>query len=391
MTQRSLFWTDGAGDGGPFTQAQARFTDEALEGFPELRLPWKALGGAPGSDDGVFKRHLSAYSASVVSAVIRIASGRGLCDGTLHESDANVDLTPTVPGVGTTGGLVVLQKSWLRRTVRLALNQSSNGTLAPPALTQTAGVLWEIPLWHYEITTGGAITLKGDRRRYLRATDFDVSLRGFLEDGAYAHARLGGWSGTGTPAAGTRFGVGWSLALSGSGTVQNSEGNSVLRGGWQLQTMATNPSDCGFTGPRKIRITQDWLAVFVLAPVNAVSQSVIAGLHATAGAFADANDQIGFRALNGGNIFAYADRGGTETGSTIDTGIASDSAKHVLVMAVSGGGAVADFWVDGQPKGRITANLPLGSTDLYGQVGIRTTSAADKSLYVGEAVMFARA
>lgn len=385
MTQRSLFLTDGAVDGGPFTQAQARFSREDLEHYPEVRLPWKALAGAPNASDGVFRRHLSEYDASVVSSVIRIAAGRGICDGVAHESDANVDLTPTVPAA-TTAGLVVLQKSWTSRNVRLALRQSASGVTTLPALTQLDGVTWEVPLWGYEITSGGVITIKSDRRRWARAADLEVLMRGFLEEGGYNWARLGGFAGAAGPATAVRVGVGWETFLSGTGAFTPS--NTVLRGGWQCTTGATSGSNAGFVGPRAVRLTQDWVCSFTVVASSIASQWVVAGLHTTAGTFADGNGQVGFRINGTGNIFAYSDSAGVET--TIDTGIVPNgTTRRVLTMAVGGGGTRVDFWVDGAPVGRITTNLPTG--DLVGQVGIQTTNTTTKSLYVGEATMFARA
>jgi hypothetical protein len=383
MAQRSLFLTDGAIDGGPFSQAQARFSREDLERYPEVRLPWKALAGAPHASDGVFRRHLSAYDASVVGSAIRIAPGRAICDGVTHESDTNVDLTPTVPAA-TSAGLVVLQKSWASRTVRLALVQSANTTL--PALTQVDGVTWEVPLWGYEVTSGAVVTIKSDRRRWVRPADLEVLLRGFLEEGGYAYARLGSYvTGAAAPATGARVGAGFETAFSGSGGF--TPANTTLRGGWQCATGTTNGSNCGLVGPRAVRLTQDWVASFTVVIPSVASQWVIAGFHTTAGAFADANGQVGFRVNGTGNIVAYADNAGTE--SVIDTLIAPSTTRRVLTLAVSGAGTRADFWVDGAPIGRITANLPAG--DLVGQIGIQSTNTTAKSLYVGEALMFARA
>lgn len=388
MTERSQFSTDGAGDYGPSVGAQRTMTLESAERLPELRLPWKPLAGAIDDDDGVFKRHLDEYEASVDGAVIRVAAGRGICDGTIHESDNDVDLTPAVPQTGTTGGMVVLRKHWYLRTVRVALHQNDDGDAAPPALTQEAGLLWEVPLWTYTVTTGGVITLTADARRYLRPVDAETILRSSSEGGAYSMSRLGAFGGPTSLATTSKVGFGWELLLDTGSGVGNSPGNTVVRGGWRLQTGSTSNNDCGVLGPQHARIDQDWFAIFVLAAESVASQSILAGLHATAASFASGNDEVGFRIDGTGEIVAYADNGGAET--VLASGVTPDGAtRHVLVMSIRDG-TKADFWIDGAPVGRIASNLPDDTTDLYGQVGIRTTTSSDRSLYLGEAIFFAR-
>lgn len=152
MTERSLWWSDGVGHGGPYSQ-------------DELRLLQQALAGG---DDGVLQGQRNDYAVSINGSQLRTASGRALVNGTLAESDANVDKTPSTPSVGTTGLRIVLRKSWSARTVTVELLEASDGTATPPAVTQTDGTTWEISLATAEITTGGTLQNLVDTRSFIR-------------------------------------------------------------------------------------------------------------------------------------------------------------------------------------------------------------------------------
>lgn len=164
MTERSLFWTDGTGDGGPYSQS-------------ELRLMVKALAGVEdNTTDGVFRGQLDEFSAAIAGPTSRVdvETGRGQVDGTIYESDATTQLTPSTPSVGTTGGSVVLEKNWSAQTVRLALISSADGTSTPPAVTQTDAVTWQIRLYDFEITTGGVVQNLVDQRSFTGGGDAAV-------------------------------------------------------------------------------------------------------------------------------------------------------------------------------------------------------------------------
>jgi len=105
----------------------------------------------------------SDYNATTPGAnTARIASGIGWDYGQWHRSDANVDFTISTPAVSTRVDRIVLRKSWSLQTVRLTRIAGTEGAGAP-ALTQTAGTTWDVPLWLVSITTGGAITFTDQR------------------------------------------------------------------------------------------------------------------------------------------------------------------------------------------------------------------------------------
>ena len=152
MTEESMFWSDGIGDGGPYTEDQ-------------LRLLFDALAGAEDANRGVLVRQGNELDpSSTGNNNIRVAIGRAVVDGTLYENDAILDIVTVSPAIGTTGRRCVLQKDWAARTVRAAIITSADGVGAIPALTQNDGTLWEISIASFTITTGGVIGALTDTR-----------------------------------------------------------------------------------------------------------------------------------------------------------------------------------------------------------------------------------
>lgn len=145
MTERSMFWADGIGDGGPYSQDQ-------------LRLLYDALAAADAANRGVLVRQGNGLDPSSTGVNnIRMAIGKAVVDGTLYENDAILDIVTASPVIGVTGRRLVLQKDWTARTVRAAIITSADGVAAIPALTQNDGVIWEIPIASFTITLGGVI------------------------------------------------------------------------------------------------------------------------------------------------------------------------------------------------------------------------------------------
>ena len=159
MTETSMFWADGIGDGGPYSQDQ-------------LRLLYDALAGAEDANRGVFISQGNELDpSSTGNNNIRLAIGRAVVDGTLYENDAILDIVTASPVIGTTGRRCVLQKDWAARTVRAAIITSADGVGAIPALTQNDGTIWEIPICSFTITTGGVIGALTDEREFCEGTD----------------------------------------------------------------------------------------------------------------------------------------------------------------------------------------------------------------------------
>lgn len=159
MTERSRPW-DGTTTGDATEAAYdapteiARVFRATVEGLERSAHKGGVVNGAAGFND---------YSSSTPGAnTTRIASGIGWNQGTWHESDANVDFTIATPASSTRVDRIVLRKSWSGQTVRLTRIAGTEGAGAP-ALTQTFGTTWDVPLWQVSITTGAAITYTDDR------------------------------------------------------------------------------------------------------------------------------------------------------------------------------------------------------------------------------------
>lgn len=158
MTERSRVW-DGTSTGDATESPYDAPTEFARLfryqfGFGQMSNYGGVLNGASGFSD---------LTPSNPSAnTVRIASGVGWVYGTQYDSDANVDINIPTPGVSTRIDRIVLRKSWAAQTIRLTRIAGTEGGGAP-ALVQTAGTTWDIPIAQVSITTGAVITLTDQR------------------------------------------------------------------------------------------------------------------------------------------------------------------------------------------------------------------------------------
>lgn len=150
MTQKSLFWfTDGftgaTGDGAaPYTQEEFRLNNQALYGQNFANM-------------GVWSGIANELIVSGSSSPLSVDTGRATVYGFPYWNTATVSQTVTTPSVGDTGGMIVLRADFATATVRVAVVLNSDGNAAIPALTQSAGVTWEIPLAEFVVDTSGNI------------------------------------------------------------------------------------------------------------------------------------------------------------------------------------------------------------------------------------------
>jgi hypothetical protein len=178
MTENSLPFQDGAGDGGPYS---ADDWDMLLE----------SVGLATGANVGVIPGILNELAVtSTGNNNITVNTGRAQVEGTVYENTASESKTTSSPAVGTTGRRCVLRKDWSARTVRITIISSADGTAALPALTQTDGVTWEIPLASFTITTGGVIGALTDEREFTRVA---VPFGRFLSRAGVTRYTTPGW------------------------------------------------------------------------------------------------------------------------------------------------------------------------------------------------------
>ena len=170
MAETSRFWTtDDTGDGPLAGYTMADFYDfvRAL------------LISDQEASQGVLRSVLNELAVSGASSPVSVASGAAIVYGFFYRNTAALDLTVTTPVVGTTGGRVNLTVDWTAQTVRSVVQLNTDGTAGIPALVQTIGSAWSIPLATFTITMAGTITLTDARSfcqfaNYLTATAFDA-------------------------------------------------------------------------------------------------------------------------------------------------------------------------------------------------------------------------
>jgi len=158
MTERSLPW-DGTSTGDAGT-----YTDDEWRQLLRLHGAGGSLGSANVGVVGAFLNSLRPTSPG--DDQVRADTGGAIVDGTAYENTAAETKTMTTPTVGTTGKRLVLQKDWTAQTVRLAVISSADGTASLPALTQTDGVTWEIPICSFTHATSGVIAALTDEREF---------------------------------------------------------------------------------------------------------------------------------------------------------------------------------------------------------------------------------
>lgn len=148
MAQDSIPWTtNGTGDGQAYAAS-------------EWSNLWRSFFGRTDPDAGPISNsgdgtHETLYveETAPVSAAVYVRPGRALVHGTFYESTATetVAIAPNASGNDRID-IVVLEKDWTAQTIRLAVEQGTPaGAPVPPTLTQTSGVLWQIPLAHVAV------------------------------------------------------------------------------------------------------------------------------------------------------------------------------------------------------------------------------------------------
>ena len=181
MAERSLFWDGAAGDGVQVSQTHLHdwFFRSVINGTGDRGplLGWR--------DD-----MLVSGSASPLS----VAGGGGCVYGMLYDSDAAVSVSVPTPSSGLSRyDRVVLRRDWSVQQVRIGRVSGTAGVVpAIPALTQTAGTIWEVPLTTLLIDDAGAITLTDTRDFCAFTTEWpaNVVAPGMFAEGAVTAAKI---------------------------------------------------------------------------------------------------------------------------------------------------------------------------------------------------------
>lgn len=152
MTEISRVWA------GTTTGDAGTYTDE------HWRAIWASLFSKNQSNKGVLRGLRSELLVAGTSSPVTVASGTAIVKGGWYDSDASTNVAIPTPSGATRIDLIVLRVSWSAQTIRITRVAGSEGG-ADPALTQTAGTTWDIPIAQCSITTGGVITVT-DKREF---------------------------------------------------------------------------------------------------------------------------------------------------------------------------------------------------------------------------------
>lgn len=167
MAESSRFWaTNATGDG-----IATGFT---VTHWQNLLL--KLFEGGEETNGAVLRGVGSALLPTGVASPITVPTGAAIGYGYFYENDANVTHAVSTPVVGTTGGHIVLETNWAAQTVRTKIYKNTDGISTPPALTQTAGTLWQTRLCTFTITTGGAIVITDARALAHYSTEITTAM-----------------------------------------------------------------------------------------------------------------------------------------------------------------------------------------------------------------------
>lgn len=377
MTERSFIWdSGGSGDSSPHSEANTALLFGAILGDRLIS-----------ANKGVLRGVLNALTPSSPGAgQVRIASGAAISDGHPYVSDANVDFTPTTPSVGTTGHRIVLRASWSAQTVRLVDISSADGTAAIPAMTQTPGTTYDIPICSFTKSTGGVIASLTDTREFAGSpTD---PLEAVLQ--SIVNTTTGIWKGMfWAPGAGVIF-EGSGQTAPGSLNLRSIPGNGSnnltvttlsdgSKGMGELRTSGVSNDDIGFYTQWGIDPLTDNFEMGVVCYIdNDTNREIFFGLSTTTNP-SDGNSRIGIRVINNGNLICFADNAGAET--TVDTGAGGSAAPGTLyALKIVGSAGSISFFVNGNAYGPITTNIMSAPSATYPMFGMRSTTAAQDKL-----------
>lgn len=154
MTERSVFWaTTNVGDG----PSAGYSSTDLFEVFRSL------FTGNAGTDyGGVSPDYLNQLVVTGTSSPVSVGTGAAIVYGVPYFSSAAVSVTIPTPVSATRIDRIVLRASWSAQTVRITRIAGVEGGAAP-AITQNAGVTWDVRLAVVSITTAGVITVSDER------------------------------------------------------------------------------------------------------------------------------------------------------------------------------------------------------------------------------------
>jgi hypothetical protein len=179
MTELSIFWetTSGTGDSNV-----SGYSDTLM--FQALRSFFSRTANL----GGVAADFQNELAVSGSASPLAVNTGAGMAYGIPYFNSASVSVVIPTPAASTRIDRIVLRASWAGKTVRITRIAGTEGAGAP-ALVQTAGTTWDIPLAQVSITTGAVITLT-DQREWLIGIGDNIVDVTKLADNAVSNAKL---------------------------------------------------------------------------------------------------------------------------------------------------------------------------------------------------------
>lgn len=176
MAEKSYLWTTGVSGDGLATYTQNDWTRVFR------------IMAAVFDEEGVAPNYFNQYNATIPALnTVRIDTGAAVVDGKPHDSDTTVDINiPSASGGGNTRiDRVCLRANWSARTVRLTrIAGTDAASPTPPALTQSPGSTYDLPLFQVRVNTSGTVTIELDERVFGRLQSNGIA------DSAVATAKL---------------------------------------------------------------------------------------------------------------------------------------------------------------------------------------------------------
>lgn len=149
MTQTSLPW-DGklVGDSGPYTSDR-------------WSAMYRSMSPDTASSAVLWSTTSENLKATISGSAVTISEGSAMVYGRYYNNSAEESFAIPVAATDRTD-MIVLRATWgSTKTVRLAYLTGTSGSVTPPTLTQTAGTVWEVPLYEIDALAG---TIRRDRR-----------------------------------------------------------------------------------------------------------------------------------------------------------------------------------------------------------------------------------
>jgi hypothetical protein len=172
-----LWETNGIGDGNPYSQVYTLQMFQNLMGLtnssttPNQVKPHGILYEIDNKDNC-----LQAVSKGT-AWTLEVKPGNASIQGVMFHNDATLNVV--VPNVGAnTAGYIIAKVDWATQTGELTYKQSASGVTTLPTLTRTNGVLWEMPLCSYIVSSAGVFSSIVDTRISARSFERIYTLQG---------------------------------------------------------------------------------------------------------------------------------------------------------------------------------------------------------------------